>query len=718
MTIPTSEDQLYLDTHPQRTDLYLSIYEPEVAMICQVTGSYNTSDQRITYYNTSTGSYNNINYLYYQVAYIGTAPYSDNVGRTWVRSATADWIRFIESDHINWQNDLYVTIWKYTEIIPVYPRIIQNPANDEDVIFYKVWDIAYTNQNSVLGAFINMGSNYAGFLDNGTGTCYWSASGTTDLLGSDLTYSWLFEGATITGSTAHTPGYVAWNTAGHHRVILRTTSTGTGRVDTSIRYASFYDRPGEGDNVPILNWEVVDWGGSRDGIGHSCRIKIREDIPKSKIMDGALVVIFGEDWYGATKHSVSNNAKGRETIKFVGYIDAGTIQYNYADGWIEFNAISSTKFMELCEGFSCSVESKTSPSTWYELLNMDIKRATYHYLAWQSSVLRCCDVEFRNFTDRYIQYYDADRTSLYDAINSVVTDARGGKVVSDSLGKIWIEQEPDVIDDIADSLPTAFSISKKDWIGQPIIDERQHQETSFVELGGISYDPSTNTFSALLADAPGTAPAYRGKAERSQGWALLDQDELNTIIGNKYAFMNSRYPNIELNLRGNFNNIDIAPQEKVLLTIASADTPRNITFSDKAFVIRSKDYSWDSKTKVLFNRISIAELTDGFAGTTVVIPDVPPDEGGDEGGGGFNIPPITIPPIPIPTSPGIFVLDEHILQGTANIFDFVGDGIVASVTGTTAYIAVTGTETATQLSIYHNSEFIGYANGLNFLDDS
>ena len=679
MTTPSSQELEYLNTHPQQTDLYLSIFEPQVAMICQVTGSYSVANQSINFYNITTGSASNVDDYYFQVALIGTSPNSDDIGRTWVRSISGNTIRFLVSEHIDWTSADYVTILKYTEIIPVFPRIIQNPADEEDVIFYKIWDIAYTDQNSILGTFINMGSNYAGFIEsNGTGTCYWSASGTANLLDDALTYSWIFEGATITGSSAHTPGEVAYTNTGDFRAILRVTSN-SGRVDTSIRYVSFYDRPGAGDDVPILNWEVSEWGGSRDGIGYSTRIKIRENIPETTIIDRALVIIFGEDWYGSTKHSVSNNALGRANIKFVGYINEGTIQYNYADGWVEFEAISSTKLMELCEGFSCSIESKTSPAYWYELLNMNVQRATYHYLAWQSSVLLCCDVEFKNFVDQNTQYFDADRTSLYDAINSVISDRRGGNVVSDSLGKIWIEQEPDVVDDAVNTFPTTLSISKKDWIGTPIIDERQYGEVSWLDMGGIAYDPATNTFSALLSDAPGLRPSYHGKAERIQGFALADQDELNTMAGNKYAFANSKYPSIELNLRGNYNNLDIAPQEIISMNIASGDTPRNIVFSEKEFIIRSKDLSWDAKSKILLTRLTAAEITQGFAGTTVVIPDVPPGDGDDDGGGTYKIPTITVPPMPTITI-NLAVYHNDVFVGNATAFNFLDSDY--STTGT------------------------------------
>lgn len=625
MVAVTAAETLLLNTEPQETNLYLSIYEPEMVGIFLISGSsYNQANQTINYYSSVSGSYTNIIGYNWEVALVGTSANDDSLGRTWVRTANSSILRFVESDHIDWASATYITILKYTEIIPIYPRIIQNPSDDEDVIFYKMWDISYTNQNSLLGTLITMGSNFAGFLDGGTGTCYWSASGTVNLIGDELTYSWIFEGATITGSTAHTPGYVAYNQPGHHRAILTVTSA-SGKVDRSTRYVSFYNRPGQGNNTPILNWELIDLDGHRDNIGYTCSIRVRESLSRIRLRNGMLIVIFGEDWYGSTKQSVSNNQKGRENIKFVGYIVGDTIQYNYTDGWVEFECASPTNFMELCECFSCSVESKTSPATWFELLNMDIRRATHHYLKWQSTVPSCCDIEFKNFTDRNIQYFDADRTSLYDAVNTLVDNARVGKLVSDSLGKLWFEQEVSVINNASSTLTTALSITKKDWIGEPIIDERQHQEVSYLESGGIYYSPASNESAAFLSGAPGISPAYRGKAEGRQGLALLNQSELNTINGNLFAYMNSKYPNIELFMRANLNNIDIAPQEKVLLTIASGDTPRNITFSDKAFAVRGKRISWDARTKRYLVTLSLAEITQGFVGDTIIIPIEPPD---------------------------------------------------------------------------------------------
>lgn len=672
MSVPTAAERALVNTHPHRTQMYLSIFKPQVALACQINGTYNTDTQTVAYDNVTTGSYLNIHDYDYQVALIGSTPGAEDYGRSYVRSATSNSLRFVETSHVNWADNLYVTVLKYTEIIPVFPRIIQNPADEEDVIFYKVWDVAYTNQNSILGTFINMGSDFAGFRTNSTGTCYFSASGTSNLLGDALTFNWSFEGATVTGSTAHTPGNISWNQPGHHRVILDVTSA-SGRVDRSIRYVSWYDRPGQGPNTPILNFELTDLGGSRESVGYTGRIKIRDDIPTDEILPGALVVIFKEDWYGTTKYSLNKNALGRGSIFFVGYVNGETIQYNYQDNWVEFEIFSPTNLMEITETFSVSVESKTAPTTWYELLNMTVARALYHYYAWHSSVLLRCDFSIDIFGDRNIQFFDADRTSLYDAGNSLVDGAIRSRMLSDSLGHIWIDRDVGVKQNAASYYPISARLTNDDVIETPNIDIRTYHEVSFIELGGISYDPATNISIPLLSIAPGESPSYHGTPERKQGMAIVSQDELNVISGNLFAYRNSKYPRVDLKLRGNYGNLDIAPQELITLTLAASENPRGVTFNAKVFAIRELRWQWNSQSLILLPSLTVSEVTQGFSGTTLVIPVVPPDEG--EGGGHHTpqIPPINIPPIPVipPVTMQIAVYHNGVLVGLATGLNFV-----------------------------------------------
>jgi hypothetical protein len=626
-------------------------------------------DYEITYDNVTEGSSSNVRKD--MTMYVGTTLGGAEKGKIRVRSASGSVITTAENSHINWEDDDYLTIVNFYEINAIYPRILQDPADETNTLWYKDFDIVYTDQNSTLGSFICMGSHYAGFVDDDV---YYTASGTFNLKGESEYYEWEFIGADVTGSLAHTPGYIGYSTPGHYTARLMV--SGTASAYASYRHISIYERPEEGTNNPILGWELVSLGGTRDQGGYSGTIRIHDDIDEEILRDGSLIVIFADDKYGTTEKSIGGNALNRSTIVYVGYILNGTIRYNYRDSFVEFDVASPAELMKQADGFSVSVEDSADPagqaasddnypSGWVLLLDMDVRRAIWHYLRWHSTVLKCVDFEFMG-TDKKIQYFDADRGSLYAAINTLMSGTLMGRIVTDRQGKIWAETDIYIVTDRqgkiwaetdiyteAGSYDDGVSIQKRDWMDDPFIEERNVSDVSFIEAGGIYYTGATGTYTPLLSVAPGEAPAYRGKVQRIQGLALTGQSQLNTLTGNIFAYRNAKYPNIEFRLAGNYRNYDIAPQEKVPLTIATiapADTARGITFTNKDFFVNGLQYTYNSSQEVFLPVISLHELTSGVAGDTSVIPPVPPVEGDD---GGFSIPPITIPPIEIPPYPDI-----------------------------------------------------------------
>jgi hypothetical protein len=644
-------------------------------MACQINNASITKGARfIAYDNVTQGHWTIVEDG--MIMLIGSSPGSGDKGR--LRIKTADIIAFhvAENSDVDWADDLYITVLKYVEITAIYPRIIQDPADDENVIFYKDYNIAYTNQNSSLGSFICMGSNFAGFLEGGQADVFYSASGTSHVKGDGLTYEWFFDGGSVTGSTSHTPGYITYTSPGHYMTRLRVRSTVTGSAfDTSYRFISIYDRPENGTNNPILQWELLDFSGSRVNGGYSLRIKIHELISRNILRDGALVVIFAEDWYGDTKQSIGGNAIERQTIAFSGYVLDDTITYDYEASSVEFEVVSPTGVMQDSEGFSCSVESKVNPSTWFELLDMDVRRSLYHYLRWHSTVMKCCDFEFIG-QDQKIQYFDADRTSLYDAIQTLMKGTLIGDVVSDRQGKLFAEVDVSATNNAATSFNNSMVMDKQNWFGEPIIEERTTRDISFIEAGGIAYSsPYTGTFSAHMAGAPGDAPSYRGHVERFQGLALETQAQLNELVGNVFAFKNSRYPNISLQLAGNYRNLDIAPQELTPLYITPDDTVRNLTFGGKAFAVRGMSWMYNGEQSLLLPMLNISEVTQGLPGDTIPIPDEAPT-------GGYDQPPFDDPPPPWTGDcpPGIWLFDEGVLLGRVISLDFRG-GMEASILG-------------------------------------
>jgi hypothetical protein len=610
-------------------------------------------DMVITYDTVTVGSFGDIDDG--MTLYVGTTAGGSEKGEIFVFAKDATTITVGENSHINWENNDYLTVKNFNQIWPAYPRYEQGGT---DITVWKVYSVAYIDQNEDLGSFLVMGPNHAGFMNQDTDSClvYYDASDSENVIGTTGSdYLWSFEGGTPASSPAITPGWVNYTGTGHYRTKLRI-DTPSGNADEGIRHISVYDRPGEGDNTPVLSWGLESLSGSREEGGYTARIWVKENV--SSIVDGALVVLFTDDWYGGTKQSIGGNFSNRENTFFVGYIIDGSIDYDYQTSTVFFDVGSPSEIMKAGEAFSVSVEDSGDPSgdattkggsPWFYLEGLSVKTALYHYYRWHSSVYTLMDIRYVG-TDWDIQYFDANRTSLYDASDTFLRTTIYGKTVCDRQGALYFEREAGAIDDAANNLDETWDLLKRDWIGNPAITERFVEEVAYLEMGGVAYygiSSGSGTYSALLAAGPGLVPAYRGTNQKMSGVALTDQTQLNTLVGNIWENMNANYPDVSFDLAGNFRNIDIAPQEIVKVTLATEDTFRGISWAQKEFTPRSISWRYDAENGLLLPSVTLKEITKGNAGQRIAIPVAPPDDTG------FEQPPIQVPPIipPFPIPP-------------------------------------------------------------------
>lgn len=636
----SASDLEILRTRPQSTRLYLSIFQPRTVMQCQVNNVSAAKGDRVIPYDTvSLGGFASVEAG--MTLLIGSVAGGQDIGRIRIRSVTSTQFTVSENSNVNWQDNLYLTVLRYFEVWPVYPRIINDPNNIENVIFYKDYDIPYSNQNSIYGTFINAGPHRASFLDGGQALLWYSSTGTYNVLGSALSYSWAFEGGTPTGSTSADPGYVSYGTPGQYvtRLII---SGSNGEVDTTYRYVSIYDRFENGTNNPVQKWEMGNLDGSRGEGGYTASFKVYDTL---QINDNAVVVLFGENSYGSTDVSFGGNYPNSSNIFFVGHVQKDSIHYDYRHNFVEFQVGSITETMKNSLGFSVSVASKAVPSVWYEALDLDVRRALLHYLKWHTTILLISDFQFTG-EDRKIQYFDADRSSMFDAIDNLMRGTLIGTVVTDRQGKIWAEVDAQAYTNPTGSFLSTFDLSKRDWMNEPAIEERIQNETSYIEYGGIAYSGVvTGTFSALMACAPGAAPSFRGKTENQEGLALLGQTQLNQLVANVFANKNSREASISLQLTENMSNLDLAPQETVNIHVDPSDNPRNIPL-DLLGIPESISWKYDPSKKILLpDTVEFKSLVSGNVSETIILPAV------SDQGAGFKVPTINIPPLPILTVP-------------------------------------------------------------------
>jgi hypothetical protein len=212
---------------------------------------------------------------------------------------------------------------------------------------------------------------------------------------------------------------------------------------------------------------------------------------------------------------------------------------------------------------------------------------------------------------------------------------------------MYFETNVAAIDSAESTLPQNMFIDNHDWMDTPSIAERYTGEVSYLELGGVAYTNYANggdgSFSAILSSAPGETPAYRGKNLKMSGFALSTQGQANTLSGNIWESMNAQYPEVSLDMVGNYRNLDIAPQEKVTITLRADDTFRGLSWVQKAFTPTSMSWNYDPEKGTFLPSLTLKEITQGNAGETIAIPVEPPEEG-------FEQPPINVPP-PIPPLP-------------------------------------------------------------------
>lgn len=649
----SASDLETLRKRPFRTKLDLFVFSPRVVMRALVNNpSASKGDRVIPFDTVSTGSFASIEPG--MTLLVGNTDGGADIGRIRIVSGSASQLVVSENSNIKWQDNKNLTVLRYWDLWPIFPRIISDPSNDENVIFYKDYDIAYSNQNFNLGTFANAGPHRPIFIENGTGTAYYSSTGTLNLLGNSLSYDWAFEGGNPTGSTSAHPGFVYYSGTGDYVTRLIVTDQATGQQDRTYRYVSVRRKIGEGGVTPIVRWEMSTLSGSRDEGGYNVEFTVYDPVD---IDENCLIMLKADDDYGNYRGSLGGNYPNHNDIFFVGYIDAGSIRFNAVYNYITFTATSVTGMMKKMTGFSVSVESTENPTAWYQLRDMDARRAIYHYLKWHSTVLSVTDFAF-NGTDYKLQYFDVDRTSLFDAVDNLMKSAYLGRLSADRQGKLWAEVDPMAYDNPTGSFVPVMSISNRDWMREPSVEEQVYDASSYIELGGIAYSGSTTgTFAALLSGAPGLAPSYHGSVEKLSGMALGGQTHLNQVSGNLWANRNQRFPRVTMEMSTPVRNLDIAPQEVVDVTIQPNDTIRGERIGG-IYIPSNFGWDYDPQNQTLLPRLELVGVVSGDPGDTITIPETVED-------GDFTFPEFSFPSFPSVILPGLPLINPLEVQKVA-----------------------------------------------------
>ncbi len=673
-----------LRTRPHRTRLWLGIFRPQVIFSAQINQAGIAKGARQITVTAISGDVNLVQGG--ETCYISVIAEGKELGRIRVRSATSSQITVAENS-ISWVNGWYLTIVRYFEPWGVFPRIALDANNVP--IFYKDYDIVYTDQNHVLDPIVCLGPDHAGFLIQGdaapTGThqVWYTSSGSFDPTpgGGLASYDWHFEGGDPTGSTAPHPGYITYTGCGNFVTSLAVT-TDDGKSFTGRRHIQILNRPeNAGSCKPLSKWGIRSLEGNRAQGGYTARLWVREEVDVDDIVDGALVVVFSEDWEGYVETKLGANAENRGSILFVGYILDDSIRYDPETNLVDFKAGSIAIRMGELSTFSTALDSKVNAMTWTDMRQMTIDRALIHFLRWHSTVLAVADFAQTGDT-KPVEFVDMSRGNVYEAVNGLLQTALMGTMTADRQGKLWCEIEANMLStgttrQANDHMQSIIEITRQDWRKEIGIERNPHADLAYIELGGIAYSgPGMGTFDAYLSGAPGTAPEYFGSTERLSGLVISSQTQLNELAGLAWSARNALYPKVTVPLAGDYRFIDIAPQQRIEMTVKASDTFRRIVWDKKPFIPNSIQYNWDPTNQVLLMDLGLTEETGGTPGETIVIPVDPPYDRAILPDWDIEFPPIIPPPSvgpPIQPEPGtgdtVYVAYTNTLARTRNFWD-------------------------------------------------
>lgn len=651
MSVPSAAEQLLLGTRPQQTEIHFDIFNPATVLSATVNDSDAAQGDRVITYDNATGDFNDVK--------PGMTLYADN---EFVRvvGVTATTITVAENDYIVWADDLAFTVRAFYLPWGVLPRISIDSNNI--VTFFKDFDIEYSNQNSVLDPVVHMGPNAAALLDQNTDEAdvFYTSTGSFDPNGSGLsTFSWNFEGAQITGTSAADPGNVTYDTPGDFITTLTVTND-AGKSFTSHRH------------ILIRNSSRPTWGlnsleGSRGSGSWQASLWVRNDV--SDVVDGALVVLHTTDFYGTTKQSIGGNAQGRNNTLFVGYIYGESIRYDAVNNIVTFTVFGLGAYLNTLETMSARLENKATATTWNEMTSLNIDRALFGFIRWQTNMMEVADVTYTGNTFP-VQFIDFARGPILASLKNLVMSAIKGLVNSDRQGALYIEEDVQTVEVSSRSIPTTMELSRQFWMNEPEIQHRKRRVQSFLELGGILYSGATGTFAAMLSGAPGITPSYFGSAGREHGLILgpTGQTFLNNFTGNVYALRNNPFPEVTFEMAGSLRVFDIAPQEFTQAILSADDTFSDVVWNPQRLIPLRVEYTYNPETFSLLPTVSFEGETDGPPGETIIIPATPPWDPPE-------LPEIPIQPIPVPVPPvagnashAFFMTDNDEVVWSGDIF--------------------------------------------------
>ena len=680
----TADELVKLRSDGQRSKLYLAIHTPALVYSARVNQAVFIDPIAEVAYDTGSGTLANV--LPGMTLYVGTSAGAWDKGMLRIRKTpTAGVLYFGETSEIAWADNDYLTV---VDEIGLWPRHVRLAGTTP----YMDYDIGYSDQHALLAPYPVLGPAAVLWLPTGgTVNLLPDASGSWALGSAISSYLWAAPGASATLNLNTALPTITYNAAGTYRVSCLVTAA-NGKTTTGYRYLHVFSAAAQ----PVTDFELLSCQGSYDDGGWEFSVRMLADA--TAIRPRSRVILFAEDWYGAIAGSLGP-VSSVENIIAMGWIDEESIAPDALSGQLEFAVRGAAHWLKTMTGYPVGIERSSAAATaWTEMQDLTVDRGLWHVLHWRTTASLCLDAFLPGDT-RSLPSAEAPASGIWDQLETLAYQTILAKPVCDRYGRLYCQADTQFLSTAARAaVPVVMEITRDDWKGAVGVTRAPTRKCSMLQLSGIQDD----TNGPLMSWARGGVFTLHGATQSVENLLLDNQADANALAGNYFAWLNNEFPNVDLVLGQNNRMIDIAPRQRVSLSLAAGDTPRGLVWAAKALIPRRVEYKFDAGGGYLIANLECEAETGGAAavdGQTIIIT-YPPLIG--DGDIGFDIPDFegwgnwpALTPLPIGFAPPAYIPGEPqvpITPGATCLSDAPANGpYVVPITGT---LSVEDTATA------------------------
>jgi hypothetical protein len=607
----TNAELIAARTQGRSSKTYLLVSRPALVFSCRVNQTFDSLDGVVEVtYDGAVGDYANV--LPGMTLYVGSSAGLYDVGLTRIRKAPTDTrIYFAKSSDIAWQDELYLSVMVDFYICARQPGSLAGIIKmDEDIEFSQA---GYGSPVVLMGPPVKiLEMNPAASVSHSP-----DASDSYSPIDATISsFQWYAPDASATEDMDTATPLITYNTAGEKLEYCVVTDENGG---SSIGYRKRFVDP-DPAQVTLVPGEC---GVDVDSGGWNFSITGYSGVGLTDLRDRALVVIWKKDYIGARRAEPLGPLAGYENIRAVGWVDGESIELNVdsAKAKASFTVHGPAFWLNQIDGYPMSVLDKPAEmaTNWEQFPELTVDRALYRLIHWQTTLDSITDVVMTGDTRR-IPFANVNSATLWGQITSLAKRILAAPLC-DRFGRVFIEIPTSLLPTAERaSVPTILDIGAGDWYDKPNLERVTISAKSQMEISGNSvWDGATSQ--ELVGRAPGNNPEQYGSPEAPYSdLVFVDQDDCNRLAGDLLAHENNEYPNIEIPIWIDTDFIDICPRQRVCLSIAEADTPRGIIWTNKQLTPLAITLNESPKTgKVTTSLVCEAE-TSGEAGVTIMPP--------------------------------------------------------------------------------------------------